>query len=71
MRPALLAAALVLTAPAGAEDRLAAWLNARLNAPSVPTPVEAEPEPPPRAVLAERARSDERWEELSVSTDVG
>lgn len=24
-----------------------------------------------RAVLAERARSDERWEELSVSTDVG
>ena len=54
MRPALLAAALVLTAPAGAEDRLAAWLNARLNAPSVSTPVQAEPEPPPRAVLAER-----------------
>lgn len=54
MRPALLAAALVLTAPAGAEDRLAAWLSARLNAPPASMPVAAEPEPPPRAVLAER-----------------
>ena len=54
MRPALLAAALVLAAPAGMEHRVADWLNAPPVVPAASAGVEVEQETPPRAVLAER-----------------